>query len=264
MLRHAWSGRAVLFGLRRGPLLVRHVSGSYDPHSIEQKWQRHWDAVGTPEVCQPERREWPAFYALSMFPYPSGEALLYRIQCILFASSPMTVLAPDTVRSGNLHMGHVRVYTISDVIARVERMCGKQVLHPMGWDAFGLPAENAALERGISPGQCLPTRRHLDARTPASHARQRTIDTVSANAASTAVWTKSNIARMREQLRSLGLSFDWSREISTCDPSYYKWTQWIFLQLLKRGLAYRGQAVVNWDPVDCTVLANEQVDSEGR
>lgn len=157
-------------------------------------------------------------------------------------------------------MGHVRVYTISDVIARVERMRGKQVLHPMGWDAFGLPAENAALERGISPGARSLRARGRCAGTADRSLRCGTVRT----AARAATWTESNISRMREQLRSLGLSFDWSRELSTCDPEYYKWTQWIFLQMLRHGLAYRGTAVVNWDPVDNTVLANEQVDADGR
>ena len=133
--------------------------------------------------------------------------------------------------SGNLHMGHVRVYTISDSIARFERARGKEVLHPMGWDAFGLPAENAAMERNISA----------------------------------AAWTEKNIDFMKGQLQSLGLSFDWDDcEVATCDPSYYKWTQWLFLQLHEAGMAYRKESVVNWDPVDCTVLANEQIDSEGR
>ena len=172
----------------------------YTPAEIEPKWQQVWAQQGLDKASEDPSK--PKFYALSMFPYPSG----------------------------NLHMGHVRNYTITDVIARVRRMQGYRVLHPMGWDAFGLPAENAAIDRGVHPAQ----------------------------------WTDQNIDQMRAQLKQLGLSYDWDREVATCAPDYYKWTQWSFIQFLKAGLAYQKEAAVNWDPVDQTVLANEQVDSEGR
>ena len=172
----------------------------YRPEQIESRWQRAWAEQSLDHT--PEDTDGSTFFALSMFPYPSG----------------------------NLHMGHVRNYVITDVIARTARMRGHRVLHPMGWDAFGLPAENAAIERGVDPGD----------------------------------WTDRNIASMRDQLRQLGLSIDWEREVTTCHSDYYRWTQWLFLQFLEAGLAYRREATVNWDPVDQTVLANEQVDAEGR
>lgn len=167
----------------------------YDFKDIEAKWQAKWEADGLYEIA--DRSERPTFYCLEMFPYPSG----------------------------NLHMGHVRNYSIGDVLARFKTMAGYHVLHPMGWDAFGLPAENAAIKNDVPPAQ----------------------------------WTSQNIANMRRQFKALGLSFDWDREVTTCAPDYYRWTQWIFLQFFHKGLAYRKEGRVNWCPSCQTVLANEQV-----
>jgi leucyl-tRNA synthetase len=167
----------------------------YDPKEIEERWQKYWDSEELFRVSEASGR--PKFYCLEMFPYPSGR----------------------------IHMGHVRNYVIGDVITRYKRMKGFHVLHPMGWDAFGLPAENAAIKNGVHPAK----------------------------------WTHENISYMRAQLRQLGLSYDWEREITTCDPGYYRWNQWLFLRMLERGLAYRKASSVNWCPSCRTVLANEQV-----
>ena len=168
---------------------------SYDPAAVERAAQQYWDERRAFEVREDATR--PKYYCLSMLPYPSGR----------------------------LHMGHVRNYTIGDVLARYLRMHGYNVLQPMGWDAFGLPAENAAISNGVPPAR----------------------------------WTRENIAHMRAQLKSLGFAIDWRRELASCDPDYYRWNQWLFLRMLERGIAYRKTGVVNWDPVDQTVLANEQV-----
>ena len=168
---------------------------NYFPQEIEKKWQKIWDETDAFNV--PEDSDKPKYYALSMFPYPSGK----------------------------LHMGHVRNYTITDVIARFKKAQGFNVLHPMGWDSFGLPAENAAMKHGANPEK----------------------------------WTDENIAYMTKQLKMLGLSYDWKREVTTCKQDYYKWTQWLFLQLFKKGLAYKKEAAVNWCNECGTVLANEQV-----
>jgi leucyl-tRNA synthetase len=167
----------------------------YEPAVIERAAQAYWNDSRSFEAREDASRE--KFYCLSMFPYPSGR----------------------------LHMGHVRNYTIGDVLSRFARMQGRNVLQPMGWDAFGLPAENAAMANGVAPAK----------------------------------WTRDNIAYMKRQLQALGLAIDWTREIATCDPEYYRWNQWLFLRMRESGVAYKKTGVVNWDPVDQTVLANEQV-----
>lgn len=171
------------------------MSQAYNPQQIELEAQRYWEENRCFNVTEDESRE--KYYCLSMFPYPSGQ----------------------------LHMGHVRNYSIGDVLSRFMRMQGKNVLQPMGWDAFGLPAENAAMKHQVAPGK----------------------------------WTRENISYMRDQLKRLGFGYDWDREIATCDPDYYRWEQWLFTRLFEKGVVYKKNAIVNWDPVDQTVLANEQV-----
>ena len=171
------------------------LMSEYYPSKIEKKWLDIWEETKAFKTF--DNSDKPKYYALSMFPYPSGK----------------------------LHMGHVRNYTITDVIARFKKASGYNVLHPMGWDSFGLPAENAAIQHGANPAE----------------------------------WTDKNISYMKKQLKMLGLSVDWDREVATCKEDYYKWTQWLFLQLYKKGLAYKKGAAVNWCDKCATVLANEQV-----
>jgi leucyl-tRNA synthetase len=173
----------------------KQMQQDYQPSNIETAAQQHWD--NSKAFRATEQSDKPKYYCLSMFPYPSGK----------------------------LHMGHVRNYTIGDVLSRWHKMRGYNVLQPMGWDAFGLPAENAAIQNKVPPAK----------------------------------WTYDNIAYMKQQLKSLGFAIDWSRELATCKPDYYKWNQWLFLRMLEAGIAYKKTQVVNWDPVDQTVLANEQV-----
>jgi len=172
------------------------MNETYTPHKIEEKWQKYWTHKGLFEATEDPKQK--KYYVLEMFPYPSGR----------------------------IHMGHVRNYTIGDVLARYLRTKGFNILHPIGWDAFGLPAENAAIQQGVHPAK----------------------------------WTFDNINQMREQLKRLGFSYDWKREFATCDPSYYRWEQMVFTRMLERGLAYKKKSVVNWCPSCETVLANEQVE----
>ncbi|NJD56594.1 MAG: leucine--tRNA ligase, partial [Nitrospirae bacterium] len=167
----------------------------YNPKTVEPKWQNYWEEQGLFRAGSDAARK--KFYCLEMFPYPSGK----------------------------IHMGHVRNYAIGDVIARYKRMQGYNVLHPMGWDSFGMPAENAAIKHGVHPS----------------------------------AWTYDNIRYMKSQLKKLGLSYDWDREVTTCNPDYYRWNQWFFIRMMEKGLAYRKSSFVNWCPSCTTVLANEQV-----
>jgi leucyl-tRNA synthetase len=170
----------------------------YHPAAVEAAAQQHWRALDAYRAVENDPR-FPKgkYYVCSMLPYPSGK----------------------------LHMGHMRNYTLNDVVYRFMRSSGYNVMTPMGWDAFGLPAENAAIDKKIAPAK----------------------------------WTRANIADMKAQFAPMGFAFDWSREVATCDPSYYRWNQWLFLKMLKSGIAYRKTQIVNWDPIDQTVLANEQV-----
>jgi leucyl-tRNA synthetase len=168
----------------------------YDHQQIESKWQQRWEADPGLHKADPDSSR-PKYYVLEMLPYPSG----------------------------SLHIGHIRNYAIGDALARYKWMNGYNVLHPMGWDAFGLPAENAAIKNKRHPYE----------------------------------WTHANIAEMKRQHKRMAFSYDWDREVTTCEPEYYRWNQWFFLKMLERGLAYRKKAMVNWCPECATVLANEQV-----
>src|SRR3989304_821150 len=181
-----------VFARGRGKRMAR----GYDFKAIETKWQRTWEETGAFQVEETSPR--PKYYCLEMYPYPSGK----------------------------IHMGHVRNYSIGDVVARYLTMRGYNVLPPMGWDAFGFPAENAALEHGVHPAK----------------------------------WTYDNIAYMKAQLKKMGFSYDWRREVTCCAPDYYRWNQWFFLKMYERGLAYRKQAPVNWCELCQSVLSNEQAE----
>ncbi|HYO15604.1 MAG TPA: class I tRNA ligase family protein, partial [Thermoanaerobaculia bacterium] len=172
------------------------MSNQYDHKAVEAKWQDRWEKTRAAEVDLRNTRD--KYYMLMMFPYPSGD---------------------------RLHVGHGRNYILGDALYRYLRMNGKRALNPMGWDAFGLPAENAAIQRGLHPRD----------------------------------WTLGNIKVMKEQFRRWGILYDWSKEVASCTPEYYRWNQWLFLRMLEKGIAYTKTGVVNWDPVDQTVLANEQV-----
>src|SRR5438067_3750812 len=173
----------------------------YEPAEIEPRWMKTWEEEELYRASDDPKDPRPRFYALDMFPYPSGD----------------------------LHMGHVEAFSGGDAVARYRAMRGDNVLHPIGWDAFGLPAENAAITRGIHPRE----------------------------------WTLANIEQQAASFKRMGMSFDWSRRLATCDPEYYRWTQWLFLRMFERDLAYRRLAAANWCPKDQTVLANEQV-QQGR